>query len=50
MSPILNVISAFPTDGSLLWQGIWIMRDTTSVDEAMERLKGMERGSLEAAR
>ncbi len=42
-----NVISAYPTDGSLLWLGMWIMRQSTSVDDAVERLKAMELGLFE---
>lgn len=45
-----NVISAFPTDGSLLWQGMWIMRETSSVDEALDRLKAMEKGLFESVK
>lgn len=44
-----NVMSAYPADGSLLWQGLWIMRETTSVDEAVARLQAMELGLLEDA-
>lgn len=42
-----NVISAYPTDGSLLWQGMWIMKESTSVDDAIARLQEMERGLFE---
>jgi hypothetical protein len=36
-----NVISAYPTDGSMLWLGMWIMKESTSVDDAVERLRAM---------
>jgi len=39
-----NVISAFPTDGSLLWQGMWVMKESTSVEDAIARLEAMQRG------
>jgi hypothetical protein len=39
-----NVISAYPTDGSLLWQGMWVMKESTSVEDAIARLEGMQRG------
>ena len=42
-----NVISAYPTDGSLLWQGMWIMKESTTVEEAIARLQAMERGLFE---
>ena len=45
-----NVISAYPTDGSLLWQGMWIMRDSTSLEESLERLEAMETGLFEEAK
>jgi hypothetical protein len=39
-----NVISAYPTDGSLLWQGMWLMRDSASVEDSLARLEAMETG------
>lgn len=45
-----NVISAYPTDGSLLWQGMWIMRESTSVEDAIARLQAMEKGLFEDAK
>jgi hypothetical protein len=45
-----NVISAYPTDGSLLWQGMWIMRDSESVEDSLARLEAMETGLFKDAK
>ena len=37
-----NIIAAMPDDGSLLWQGLWILRETDSIDQARQRLGAME--------
>lgn len=42
-----NVISAYPTDGSLLWQGMWIMKESTGVEDGIARLQAMEKGLFE---
>lgn len=42
-----NVISSYPNDGSLLWQGMWIMREARTVEESIERIKNMELGLFE---
>ena len=42
-----NVMSAYPTDGSLLWQGMWVMKDSTSVEDAIARLEAMQKGLFE---
>ena len=34
----VNLISAVPADGSVLWQGMWLVRDVTTVEQAVERL------------
>lgn len=44
-----NVISAYPTDGSLLWQGMWIMSESTSLEDALARLQAMELGLFKDA-
>lgn len=38
-----DLISSMPADGSLLWQGIWIVRDAVNLDEAAKSLDGMEK-------
>ena len=40
--PAKPVISASPGDGGMLWQGVWIVRDATTVDAAIARLRAME--------
>ena len=42
-----NVISAYPSDGTLLWLGMWIMKESAGVDDAVERLKAMKAGLFE---
>ena len=37
-----NLISAMPSDGSMLWQGVWIVRESLTVDEAIKALSDME--------
>ena len=34
----VNLISAMPDDGSLLWQGMWLVRDASTVAQALEIL------------
>ncbi|MEJ2085625.1 MAG: hypothetical protein P8Y44_08090, partial [Acidobacteriota bacterium] len=42
-----NVISSYPIDGGLLWQGLWVMRDVSTIEESIERLQSMELGLFE---
>jgi hypothetical protein len=37
-----NLISAMPADGSMLWQGIWLVRDAFSIAQAFNRLDAIE--------
>ena len=37
-----NLMSAMPSDNTLLWQGGWIVRDAETIDQAVDRLSGME--------
>ena len=39
-----NLISAVPTDGSMLWQGVWLMQGAADVDEAAKMMGEMELG------
>lgn len=38
----INIISAIPDDGSLLWQGLWVLKEAETIDQALERLHGLE--------
>ena len=37
-----NIIAAIPDDGSLLWQGLWVLREAGTIEQALERLHSLE--------